>query len=90
MKPAQYAGMSEKEMTVEQAAKRLQVSPRHLRELIKSGVLPAFNVGLPGGRPRYRIEHADLARFIENQRTKRAEPAEQTKPRPLPPVGSFV
>ena len=78
-------------MTVEQVAKHLQVSPRHLRELIRAGALEAWNIGIPGGRPRYRIEPDDLDRFIESQRrTVRAEPAEQTKPRPRPPVRSYV
>ncbi|WP_414684831.1 helix-turn-helix domain-containing protein [Methylosinus sp.] len=46
-----------------QAAGRLGVSERQLRELIRDGKLPYVNVGL-GVRPAYRLRPADLEAFI--------------------------
>ncbi len=53
-------------LTVEEVARRLGVHIDTVRRWIRSGELPAINLGGPAG---YRITQADLDRFIKGRRT---------------------
>jgi excisionase family DNA binding protein len=53
-------------LTVEDVAKRLGVHIDTIRRWIRSGELPAINLGGPAG---YRIAQADLDKFIRGRRT---------------------
>ena len=52
-------------LTVEQVAARVNVRPATVREWIRTGYLPALQVG-PGGR-RYAIRPDDLDRVLEKR-----------------------
>jgi excisionase family DNA binding protein len=53
-------------LTVEEVAKRLGVHIDTIRRWIRSGELPAINLGGPAG---YRITRRDLDTFIRSRRT---------------------
>jgi excisionase family DNA binding protein len=58
-------------LTTREAGERLAVNPEKILGWIKSGELPAINVAQKaGGRPRYRIDSADLAVFEERRRVR--------------------
>ena len=57
---------------VEEVADRLRVSIETVRRWIRSGALPAFDVGGPRGG--YRIRESDLTEFIA-ERSRRPEKA---------------
>jgi excisionase family DNA binding protein len=63
-------------LTIDQVAESLQMSGEQVRQLIKSGELPGFSIGI-GKRKHYRIEAADVAAFVK--RRKQAE--KQVDPR---------
>ena len=72
-------------LTPDEAARRLKVSPEHVRALIRSGRLAAINVGTGPKRPLYRIPLCALRDFLSNRR----QPAQTTRPprfKRLPPV----
>ena len=72
-------------LTPDEAARRLKVSPEHVRALIRSGRLTAINVGTGPKRPLYRIPLCALRDFLSNRR----QPAQTTRPprfKRLPPV----
>jgi excisionase family DNA binding protein len=50
-------------LTVAQAAERLKVSPRAIRQFIDEGRLPAQKLG-----PYWILEAADVARFARRKR----------------------
>ncbi len=54
-------------LTTEQAAKILTISPRHLWDLTKRGVLPAIKIGRS-----VRYARVDIDAFIAARRTKGA------------------
>lgn len=56
---------TETPLTTQQAASRLGVSVRLVREMCASGEIQAVNVGR-GTRPRWRIPRQALQRFLEN------------------------
>ncbi|MFN3192683.1 MAG: helix-turn-helix domain-containing protein [Aureliella sp.] len=69
-----------KARTVEQAADFLQVTQETVLGYIKSGELPASNVGRSFRRPRWRILESDIGLFLANRRRQELEPDER-KPR---------
>lgn len=52
---------------VDEAARRLKVSPAKVRTLIDRGLLKATDVGT-GGRPEFRIADDELRDFAERRR----------------------
>jgi excisionase family DNA binding protein len=56
-------------LTVQQVCDQLQISDQTVRRWIKSGVLPATNLG---GKAGYRIREVDLERFLEQRREGKA------------------
>lgn len=46
------------------AAKRIGVSPQHVRRLISSGLLPAINVAASEHRPRFRIADSAITAYL--------------------------
>jgi len=69
-------------LTPPELAKRLGVSPEKILAWIASGELPAVNVALRlGGRPRWRIDPADVADF---ERRRSAQPVpRRSRKRPI-------
>jgi predicted DNA-binding transcriptional regulator AlpA len=55
-----------------QAAERLGMSTRQVREYVARGMLPFVNIGL-GTRPTYRYRPSDVSSFISER--KRSYPA---------------
>jgi excisionase family DNA binding protein len=53
-------------LEVSQVAHRLSLSEDYVRDLIRSGQLPAIQIGA-----RYRVHPADLGAFIEARRVAR-------------------
>ena len=53
-------------MTPEEAAKRLAVSPRTLREWLRAGKLKGVKMG-----SLWRVAEHDLAQFIETSKVKK-------------------
>jgi excisionase family DNA binding protein len=51
-------------LTTGAAAKRIGVSPQHVRRLIASGLLPAINIGARERRPRFRIADAAVTEYL--------------------------
>lgn len=70
-------------MTVRQVADRLSLRKADsVLGLIHAGALPAADVSCPGSkRPCWRIDPADLERFLLSRQTRRAEPDRQRRPR---------
>lgn len=68
--------MTEKWMTVRQAADMLQVSIMWIHRRIAAGLIEASNEALAGRRPRYRIAESALDRYFLAQRAqvRRATP----------------
>lgn len=60
LQPNQY-------LTIKEAAGRIQLSPAYVRNQIRSGSLPASNVG-SSSRANYRISELDLERFMEEKK----------------------
>lgn len=51
-------------LTAPEVARHLRVSPNKILTFIRSGELAAINIASrPSGRPRYRIDQADLEKF---------------------------
>ena len=50
-------------LTPKQVAERHSVDVDNVLAWIRSGELPAINVGKRNGRPRYRVDVVDLAAF---------------------------
>ncbi|WP_019358009.1 excisionase family DNA-binding protein [Streptomyces sp. AA1529] len=46
------------------AAKRIGITPQHVRRLIASGHLPAINVAVGTKRPRFRIAEAAITTYL--------------------------
>ena len=67
--------------TLEQAAKKLGVSVKHVQKLIDAGALRAFNVGLGSRSVSLRIEESELDRFVA---VRRVQPASGNTMFPLP------
>jgi hypothetical protein len=59
-------------LTLDEAAVRLGMSTRLLRDHLKAGNISYVNVGLGEHRPAYRFRPADLAAF-EFERVRRCE-----------------
>jgi len=60
--------MTTSSFTPPEIARRLRVSPEKVLGWIRSGELRAINVAArPTGRPRFRIEPADLSAFEERR-----------------------
>lgn len=51
-------------LKIAEAAERLGVTPRQLRGLVAAGFIPKVVIGLGAQRPNYRIESADIDRYI--------------------------
>ncbi|MFC0626116.1 helix-turn-helix domain-containing protein [Kribbella deserti] len=54
-------------LTVEDVAAHLQLTPTHVRRLIRRRELPAINVGAER-RPTYRVEPSALQEFLDSRR----------------------
>jgi excisionase family DNA binding protein len=63
-------GVSVQLLDLKAAARRLCVSPEHVRALVDDGRLPFINIGRGAKRPRYRFADADLSKFIEANRQR--------------------
>jgi excisionase family DNA binding protein len=61
----------EKTHTLAEVAAILRVSHRHVRRLVASGELGAFNVGT-ATTPRWRVTDAALRRLVSKRRHRRA------------------
>lgn len=57
--------------TLAEAAALLRVSHRHVRRLVASGELPAFNIST-AAVPRWRVTDAALTRFVSKRRKRRS------------------
>lgn len=57
-------------LTVTDIAKELRVHPETVRKWIRSGELPATNIG-PEHRPVYRVTRQDFEAFLQRRRTDR-------------------
>ena len=55
--------------TLAEIAGLLRVSHRHVRRLVTSGDLPAFNIST-ATTPRWRVTDAALRRYISKQRRR--------------------
>jgi excisionase family DNA binding protein len=69
-------------LTPKQVGARLAVSEDKVRSWIRSGELPAMDLGSrPGGRPRYRIDPDDLESFLQRRlvRTQTASTSRRRK-----------
>lgn len=54
--------------SVAEAAERIGVNRATVHRWVIAGRLPAFDIGAPGGRPRFRITEQDLRAFIDASR----------------------
>jgi excisionase family DNA binding protein len=66
-------------MTVQQVAEQLQLSEDSVLSLIRSGRLPASNVGAGAVRPRWRIDPETLAEFLDSRRATAQPPTRRRK-----------
>ena len=77
--------------TVAQVAQRFQISTDKVLYWINTGQLSAINVATnQGGRPRWRIDAADLASFEDRRRHNREPQSIRQRPRRRPPVKQYV
>lgn len=60
--------MTERWMTVREAAEQLGVSGMWVRRRITAGLIEASDVAIAGKRPRYRISESALQHYFESQR----------------------
>ena len=76
-------------LTPPQVAKRLGVASEKIVTWIRNGELPAIDVAVSGSRrPRFRIDHADLAAFL-NSRAVTATPRASRRRRQNPAVTEY-
>ncbi|WP_414645050.1 helix-turn-helix domain-containing protein [Bosea sp. (in: a-proteobacteria)] len=54
-------------MTMQEVADFLNVSPRHVRNLMKAGELSGVNIGI-GDRVTWRFDPAEISDFMERRR----------------------
>jgi hypothetical protein len=66
-------------LTPKLVAERLVMDVDAVTALIRSGDLSASNVGRGRKKPRYRIDPADLDRFLDSRRTGPAPKSKQGK-----------
>jgi excisionase family DNA binding protein len=64
-------------LTPKLVAERLVLDVDAVTALIRSGDLSASNVGRGRKKPRYRIDLADLDRFLDSRRTGQAPKSKQ-------------
>jgi excisionase family DNA binding protein len=74
--------MSRQKLTTRQVAERYSVDPDKVLAWIRAGELAAINVAeKAGGRPRYRIDPADLAAFEARRQVRPQERATRCRRR---------
>lgn len=66
-------------LSLKQAAALSGLSEKFVRRSVKSGSLPASDLGTPG-RPFYRVSREDLDGWMESRKTTRLKP-EAERPR---------
>src|ERR1700722_14983206 len=67
-------------LTLQEAAARLNISPKHTRGLINDGKLKWINVGRGDTKPRIRVSPDDIDEFEQiNKRTETSSPCPFTK-----------
>jgi excisionase family DNA binding protein len=67
-------------LTTADVAEVLSVRPDHILALIASGRLVATNIARSGSsRPRWRIDPAELRRFLDSRTTQRASAPRRRK-----------
>ncbi|HEY2908606.1 MAG TPA: helix-turn-helix domain-containing protein [Gemmataceae bacterium] len=62
-------------LTPGEVAERLSIGVNQALALIRSGKLPASNVGLGSVRPRYRVAPEDLDAFVVAAQVRAPEPS---------------
>ena len=79
-------------LTVTQVAERLQVTEKTVTGWIRSKSLKAFDVSLrPGtGKPRYRIQEADLREFQSKRQVGTAKPRRKKPSKPKGVIQFYV
>jgi excisionase family DNA binding protein len=76
-------------LTPPEVARRLRVNPDKVLRWIRSGELRAVNLAAgPAGRPRWRVDAADLAVF-DARRSARPAPAARRRKRPAEVIEYF-
>lgn len=55
-------------LSVNDAAKRLNVSAEHVRRMCRAGLLKAYNVSIRDGRATYRIDANELEAYAQKRR----------------------
>jgi hypothetical protein len=69
------AGAGARMLTPPELARRWRVNPEKIIGFIRDGSLRAFNVAAkPGGRPRWRIDLADVLAFEQSRSAPRPAP----------------
>ena len=77
-------------LTPPQVAKRFGIAPEKVLAWINAGELRAINVALRiGGRPRYRVDPADLAVFMANRTVGKPSPSPRQNRKSLTNVIEF-
>ena len=51
-------------LTVNEAAKRMNVSAEHIRRMCRAGVLKSYDVSIKDGRATYRIDANELEQYM--------------------------
>lgn len=73
----------------EEAAKRLCISVKQLRDLTDAGYLRWINIGLGGKRPTRRYTETDLQAFIEERSEKACRSTRNPDAKPTPTTSSY-
>lgn len=54
-------------LTVNEAAKRMNVSAEHVRRMCRAGVLKSYDVSIKDGRATYRIDANELETYMQRR-----------------------
>ena len=54
-------------LTVNEAAKRMNVSAEHVRRMCRAGVLKSYDVSIKDGRATYRIDANELESYMQRR-----------------------
>ncbi len=61
-------------LTLNEVAERLRVSLRTVREYVRTGSLPALNIGTGRVRPLWRVDEIELETWLTGRATNGRQP----------------